>query len=522
MSLSVYDYGLFMGTILGVDWRRLRVGANIFNSEITSAVERGLEAGADAWTGMQGVPYRGSWGLQVVQFCHLLGGGVRMSDSDLVAVHVAIRLLILYCGPFPSVITNGEVLPPSVCTWGCHRTVGTQSNSLPGLIASAISERLKANSTRCVARNHDTNFTELHVWITPFLNGVTSPHRTFIPADGCSDRTGQVPDDVLSLIFAEAVILDDPRWTEELAGVCRRFYGLAHKLSAKTILIHDSHHSSHSPEAAVKRFSAPGHQSDRRAVRDLQWCADFLRSKELMRVMVLLLNIHTLCLKRVWLDQPIRLSSMLGVQELDLVDCTLSFAVLDCLLLAVPNVIYFRIHGEETEFTPSTTAPAESELSLLHLPQMLSVLHLDTRHVLNADQGGQWLVSMRNLQELTLDHHSEYWDINLDLYSCVALQHVSISVAITEDSNELLYLWRSLCHCNSRRLQSIHLHLHLLSGHREFKVSPDIVQGLRDMDTLIMRRLGGKAGAEDGSGGNSSITMGRFWGLGGRWGRVIG
>ncbi|PBK78939.1 hypothetical protein ARMGADRAFT_1093642 [Armillaria gallica] len=174
-----------------------------------------------------------------------------------------------------------------------------------------------------------------------------------------------VPDDVLSLIFAKAII-DDPRWTEELAGVCRRFYEPARYLLVKRILIHDFHHSSHSPEAA------------------LHWCANFLRPEALWRVMALLPNMDRLCLRRVWLDEPVDWFPMSALRGLDLVDCTLSFTVLGCLLQAVPNVVRLAIHGGETKFVPSTDEPAEEEPSLHHLPQALLVLHLDTRQALNA------------------------------------------------------------------------------------------------------------------------------------------
>ncbi|SJL14273.1 uncharacterized protein ARMOST_17729 [Armillaria ostoyae] len=333
-----------------------------------------------------------------------------------------------------------------------------------------------------------------------------------------------VPDDVLSLIFAEAVI-DDPRWTEELAGVCRRFYEPARYLSVKRILIHDFHHSSHSPEAAVRRFSGAGHQNDGLAARELHWCADFLRPEALWRVMALLPNVDRLCLRRVRLNEPVDWFPISALRGLDLVDCTLSFAVLDCLLQAVPNVLRLAVHGGETEFVPSTDEPAEEEPSLHHLPQALSALHLDTRQALNADRGGQWFVSAGNLQQLTLgmtgdrgwwsgvdiidasaaslqvltlalNHLGEFWDINLDLYDCEALEHVTLSLAITEDGDELLYLWRALSHLDSQRLQSVKVHIHLLSGHFEFQVLSDVEMRLRDIDALLVRRLGGKAGAE--------------------------
>ncbi|PBK80170.1 hypothetical protein ARMGADRAFT_1092469 [Armillaria gallica] len=197
-----------------------------------------------------------------------------------------------------------------------------------------------------------------------------------------------VPDDVLSLIFAEAII-NDPRWTEELAGVCRHFYELARYLSVKRILIHDFHHSSHLPEATVRRFSGAGHQNDGLVARELHWCANFLRPEALWRVMVLLSNVDRLCLRCVWLDKPVDWFPMSALHGLDLVDCMLSFAVLGCLLQAVPNVVCLAIHGGETKFVPSTDEPAEEELSLHHLPQALLVLHLDMRQALNTDRGGQ-------------------------------------------------------------------------------------------------------------------------------------
>ncbi|SJL14099.1 uncharacterized protein ARMOST_17554 [Armillaria ostoyae] len=272
-----------------------------------------------------------------------------------------------------------------------------------------------------------------------------------------------VPDDVLSLIFAEAVI-DDPRWMEELTGA-------------------------------------------------------------LWRVMALLPNVDRLCLRRVRLDEPVDWFPMSALRGLDLVDCTLLFTVLDCLLQAVPNVLRLAVHGGETEFVPSTDEPAEEEPSLHHLPQALSALYLDTRQALNADRGGQWFVSAGNLQQLTLgmmgdrgwwsgvdiidasaaslqvltlalNHLGEFWDINLDLYDCEALEHVTLSLAITEDGDELLYLWRALSHLDSQRLQSVKVHIHLLSGHFEFQVLSDVEMRLWDIDALLVRRLGGKAGAE--------------------------
>ncbi|PBL01559.1 hypothetical protein ARMGADRAFT_1107262 [Armillaria gallica] len=72
-----------------------------------------------------------------------------------------------------------------------------------------------------------------------------------------------------------------------------------------------------------------------------------------------------------------------------------------------------------------------------------------------------------------------------------------LSVAITEDGDELLYLWRALSHLDSRQLQSVKMHIHLLSGHLEFQVSSDVEMRLQDIDVLLVRRLGGKAGAEE-------------------------
>ncbi|PBK80171.1 hypothetical protein ARMGADRAFT_1092470 [Armillaria gallica] len=103
-----------------------------------------------------------------------------------------------------------------------------------------------------------------------------------------------------------------------------------------------------------------------------------------------------------------------------------------------------------------------------------------------------------SLQVLTLalNHLGKFWDINLDLYDCEALEHVMLSVAITEDGDELLYLWRALSYLDSRQLQSVKVHIHLLSGHLEFQVSSDVEMRLWDIDVLLVRRLGGKAGAE--------------------------
>ncbi|PBK96022.1 hypothetical protein ARMGADRAFT_1077532 [Armillaria gallica] len=69
-------------------------------------------------------------------------------------------------------------------------------------------------------------------------------------------------------------------------------------------------------------------------------------------------------------------------------------------------------------------------------------------------------------------------------------------MAITEDGDELLYLWRALSHLDSRQLQSVKMHIHLLSGHLEFQVSSDVKMRLQDIDVLLVRQLGGKAGAE--------------------------
>lgn len=94
------------------------------------------------------------------------------------------------------------------------------------------------------------------------------------------------------------------------------------------------------------------------------------------------------------------------------------------------------------------------------------------------------------------DHRSEIWDVDLDLYTCVGLEHLTLSLAITDDGGELYYLRQALGGLGAHQLQSLNVQLHWLSGHLEFPVSSGITQGLGEVDDRIIRLFGGTVGRQ--------------------------
>ncbi|PBK63770.1 hypothetical protein ARMSODRAFT_1023668 [Armillaria solidipes] len=241
--------------------------------------------------------------------------------------------------------------------------------------------------------------------------------------------------------------------------------------------------------------------------------------------MAILPNVDKLAFQRVRLITDTDWSTLPGVRHLELVHCWLRFSVLDSLLASLPNLIRLGIHGEHTFFLPTVPDVAETEPSLQNIAPMLSCLHLDLRAALNGDHGGQWLLTPPNLTrlelgmteergcwsgldildnsvstlrvlDLALNHRSAFWDVDLNLYTCVTLEYLTLSLAITEDGGELYYLRQALGGLGSHQLQSLNLQLHWLSGPLEFRVLSDITQALADIDDHIIRLFGGMVGQQ--------------------------
>lgn len=187
----------------------------------------------------------------------------------------------------------------------------------------------------------------------------------------------------------------------------------------------------------MARFSSPGWDHERRAVREVHWYARRLCQLALEAVCAILPNMEKLSLWRVRLVMDANRSALPGIRELELVHCWLRFSALDSLLVSLPNLIRLGIHGEHTVFLPTVPGLAESEPSLQHFAPTFSSLCLDLRAAVNGDHSGQWLLMVPNLMWLELGMTGEQgWWSRMDILDGSASTLQVLDLALSEHHHD--------------------------------------------------------------------------------------